>query len=586
MIHFIKRIFNFFSGSIHRELLISFIFIIFSVIIILGTFSINALIKSNRKIIESNISTNMERLMDDLADDVREIEKITDQIIIHQASQNVINNPVNSPETVVALKKSVFPHLSNLVLAAPLPTSISLVIDSGLIPERILGKEFNDSFFNKFAVYSLKDDDRQNYSRFNSSHVSWSCDIQDYELGTISYGRRILDTRTLVPMGFIMGRIRIEDFFSEFGKLENARTFVFHNDGRLIYSSSGLDKFVERNYGIVLRDSIPGTPWNVITGVPDDFIRQGMNSILGFSFIISLIVLLIAVIFIYLFTRFFSFRIEVLAKAMKSFREGDFSVHVNDIRQDEIAVLSDAFNHVVKDMEQLLFRVKKSERENRRVELNLLKAQINPHFLYNSLSSIGQLSKLGRKDETYKLILALSKFYRLTLNKGNLYIPLGEELQRITSYLEIQKMKYRERLTVVTDFDESITDVMIPDFILQPFLENSFAHGWTEEPLKIHIETESRQDHIYIGISDNGSGMTQKKVHEMLNSQSPSGGFGIYYVRKRLENFYRGKAELNILSNPGEGVTIRIILPFEGAVIEEEDNLAEYYDMYTKLTRQ
>lgn len=583
MIRFLKKTINYFFGSIHRELLITFLFVLVFVVLVFGGFSINALVRSNRRIIESNVSTNMNRLIDDLSYKMNEIERITDQIIIHEPSQEVINNPVNSAETVVALKKSVFPHLSGLTVASPVPTSIALIIDSETIPERILGGVFNDSFFDKFAVFSLREENRQDYKRFGSSRIAWYCDEKDQELGTIAYGRRILDTKTLDPMGFVMGRIRLSDFFSEFSKMQNTHTYVYHSDGRILFSTSGSLVFDEKAYGAILEAGIPGTPWSVISGVRTDLIREGTWGIFRFSIIIGSVVILFAMLFSSLFTGFFSNRIEILLKAMNAFREGDFSIRVQDPRQDEIAGLSNAFNHVVEDMEKLLQRIKESEREKKKVELNLLKAQINPHFLYNSLSSIGHLSKMGRKDETYKLILAVSKFYRLTLNKGNLYIPLGEELQRIMTYLEIQKMKYRERLIVSTSFDNRINDILIPDFILQPFLENSFAHGWRDSPLTITLSTEKRKDHIMIRISDDGIGMEQSKAVEMMNRESPSGGFGIYYVRKRLESFYQGGSGLFITTEPGEGMDILISLPIKGALITEKSDQPEYYDMYSKL---
>lgn len=200
-------------------------------------------------------------------------------------------------------------------------------------------------------------------------------------------------------------------------------------------------------------------------------------------------------------------------------------------------------------------------------EFKALQAQINPHFLYNTLDMINWLSQSGKREEVSTAIQALSKFYKLTLNKGNTTVRLEDELIHVSLYVKLQNMRYNDKINFIVDIQDELLDYEMPKLILQPIVENSIQHGIFGKESKegtIVITGWLEQEDLIFIVSDDGVGITGDKLDSILsgNGDSSTGSnIGIYNTHKRLQLFYDTQFGLSYQSTPGIGTEVTIRIP-------------------------
>jgi len=181
--------------------------------------------------------------------------------------------------------------------------------------------------------------------------------------------------------------------------------------------------------------------------------------------------------------------------------------------------------------------------------------------LYNTLSSINSLANLGEIDKVSEMVSSLVKFYRLTLNKGKAIMTVGEELEQVKAYIDIQAIKYGNRFKISYDVDERIFKYTTLKLILQPFVENVLNHAWYEETINIRITAEMIDGSIVFKIIDNGVGMNEETISLIFNTEGSSIGYGIRNVNDRIRLHYGKEYGVSISSSIGIGTTIKIIIP-------------------------
>jgi len=195
------------------------------------------------------------------------------------------------------------------------------------------------------------------------------------------------------------------------------------------------------------------------------------------------------------------------------------------------------------------------------LELELLQAKVNPHFLYNTLNSISRLAKCNETDKMHEMIINLSKFYRLTLNDGKLIIPIGSEIEQVKAYMDIQSMKFSERVTVSFSVDDSILNYKTISFIIQPFVENSIKHGLTKDKINIKIDAFPENNNIIFIIKDDGAGIPPELLSQILDSDAVSVGYGMRNVDQRIKLQFGEEYGVKILSTIGKGTSVIVTIP-------------------------
>lgn len=269
-------------------------------------------------------------------------------------------------------------------------------------------------------------------------------------------------------------------------------------------------------------------------------------------------------------TRIITRPVSRLFVSMNAFREGDFAQQVEVVGTDEIAALSGMFNRMVQDIRQLIDRNYVMVLREKESELNALQAQINPHFLYNALDSLYWQATEGGQDHLADNILTLSDLFRFLLSSGQSEVAVSHEARIITSYLQIQKMRFASRLDYTIDIEESIQDRMMPKLLLQPFVENAIVHGLEKKDSGGHVAVSGWQegDWMRFTIEDNGTGMAPEVIESLLSAPEEKryahqrvGHFAIQNVRERLSLCYGDAAELTVTSTLGEGTRVALRIP-------------------------
>jgi two-component system sensor histidine kinase YesM len=255
-----------------------------------------------------------------------------------------------------------------------------------------------------------------------------------------------------------------------------------------------------------------------------------------------------------------------LTNRVKDIKSGDFEQHVPvEAKALEIQTLSDGFEEMVGQLNSLIQENKKAERRKRHAELELLQAQINPHFLYNTLDTIIWLIEADKKDDSIKMVSALSDFFRFCLSRGKDIITLEEEQKHVLSYLSIQKTRYQDRMDYDVSIPESLYGYSIPKLSLQPLVENSIYHGIKLQREKgvIKVSAVDLGDKIELTVKDNGAGMSEVRLAELRNAieNGEKIGFGLRTVHQRMQLLYGDEYGLKIASSEGVGTTITAVIP-------------------------
>lgn len=255
-----------------------------------------------------------------------------------------------------------------------------------------------------------------------------------------------------------------------------------------------------------------------------------------------------------------------LTGRVEDITRGDFSAKEPvEAVEVEIQKLSNGFEEMASKLNSLIEENKKAERRKRHAELELLQAQINPHFLYNTLDTIIWLIEADQKQESINMVSALSDFFRFCLSRGKDIISLKEEEKHILSYLQIQKIRYRDRMDYQVNIPEELYQYAIPKLTLQPLVENSIYHGikLQREPGVIKVDAVDLGDRIELIVKDNGAGMTDERLQEMRAAieNGEKIGFGLRTVHQRMQLLFGEEYGLTISSTEGVGTTITAVIP-------------------------
>ncbi|WP_320967571.1 sensor histidine kinase [Hungatella hathewayi] len=260
-----------------------------------------------------------------------------------------------------------------------------------------------------------------------------------------------------------------------------------------------------------------------------------------------------------------------VSEAIVKFSTGDFDQRVEVETRDEVGEVAECFNKMVEDIKSLIdenYVITLQEKES---ELAALQAQINPHFLYNTLDSLYWQATEADNDEIAESILALSQLFRLVLSQGKKEVTVAQEIELVSRYLQIQKMRFSRRLHYEINVADEVKSAYIPKLILQPFVENAIVHGFENVSIPCYLTVTGSLDKgkIRFEIKDTGIGMRQDQIDDIWEEEPAQyarqriGRYAIKNIKERLELRYHGDFELEIQSDVGKGTTVILCIPFE-----------------------
>lgn len=249
---------------------------------------------------------------------------------------------------------------------------------------------------------------------------------------------------------------------------------------------------------------------------------------------------------------------------MKEVRAGEMSAHMEMEGKNEISIIASQFNKMMKQINNQMDEIKQVSEMKKDAEIRALEAQINPHFIYNTLDSIHWLAIENGEDEISEMLSEFAQILRYQISKSNDVVEIKDEMEYLKKYLFLQKIRFMDNFEYAIDCEEGILDCHIHKMIFQPLIENAIIHGYAHIRhggflrIKIYHIDESR---ICFSITDNGRGMSQEKVGEVFGEGGSTPSIGVSNVLARLKLYYGDSYRLEVHSEENRGTSIKITIP-------------------------
>ena len=320
---------------------------------------------------------------------------------------------------------------------------------------------------------------------------------------------------------------------------------------------------------------IPGTDWIMVSAVPEsNLTSEGSQLVLNFLFLYALVVI-VCILISQGLSYSITGRISKVAEKMQQVRLSALPTKMDDpVGCDEVSSLIDSYNYMADEINRLVLEQQETANELRHSEFRALQAQINPHFLYNTLDMINWMAQSGETAQVSEAVNLLSRFYRITLSRGNSIITVREELEHVTLYVQLQNMRFNDKLHFFVDVPDEMLDHSMPKLVFQPIVENSILHGILEKPVKegnIVIMGWIEDDTLVFVISDDGVGIPPEKLRTILtgnNTGSKGSNIAISNTHKRIQLCYGGEYGLRYRSKPGSETEVEIRIPANGETLD------------------
>ncbi|GAA0084384.1 sensor histidine kinase [Clostridium sp. CTA-7] len=363
--------------------------------------------------------------------------------------------------------------------------------------------------------------------------------------------------------------------------IDSTGEIIYHPRQQLIYSDlvkennydaanyedgNHIEKF-QGNKRLVTVKTVGYTGWKIVAISPMSDITADYYEMKIFA----IFIMFFAIFTLISINMFVSSRIanpiKSLEKSVKQFENGIANLNISESGSYEIQHLGKAIRSMVNEMNILMDNVMKEQEEKRKSELNALQAQINPHFLYNTLDSIIWMIENENYDGAIVMVTALARFFRISLSKGKNVITVRDELEHARNYLTIQNIRYKNKFTYDIKSEEETLNLTSIKLIIQPLIENAIYHGmeYMSGDGDILVKSYIKNSELYIDIIDNGLGMPQEVADKLLtnesNSQKKGSGIGLRNVHERIQLYFGKDYGLQIYSEPDEGTTIRVHMP-------------------------
>ena len=358
--------------------------------------------------------------------------------------------------------------------------------------------------------------------------------------------------------------------------MDREGNIVYHPQQQLLYAglksenTEALAALEDGDYAddtvIYCLASVEGSDWRAVgVSYVDELVNRNVNDMIRLSCLLAVVVLGAALLTSWLLFRFLGRPLRGLASAMESFEsDADHFAYKPVGGTREVQELSDSFEHMVLRIQELMTTVREEEINLRKTELKALQAQINPHFLYNTLDSIAWMCEQGRNADAVKMVHALARLFRISISRGHELIPIAKEIEHAESYLQIQMYRYKNQFTYTFDVDPDCLGYYCNKITLQPIIENSINHGLDLMVDEGRIDVLVRQDgdDIVFSVRDNGVGMSEEQIEAIMqHGPTDRTGIGIKNVNDRLKIYFGKSYGLHITSEPDIGTCVEIRMP-------------------------
>lgn len=374
--------------------------------------------------------------------------------------------------------------------------------------------------------------------------------------------------------------------------------YILDQNGTVIYSSDEKEIGEQNNYqwferikhephtskslawkdphfnGVIVYDKFPAPykGWYIVKRIPYNVLYQSARETALINIVIGMITLIIVLIATLAVSVKITAPIKVLNTNMKRVEKGDFAADFDSLGNDEIGMLGRTFKSMIAKINELIEREYVLEIENKASQLKMLRSQINPHFLYNALQSIGTLALKSNATQVYTLLTSLAVMMRYSMNVKEDIVTFAAEIKHVKSYLLLQKQRFSEQFAYELDIEKEVEHILVPKMILQPIIENCFKHG-LDQPIDqamIKLMAKRKENgNLSICVMDNGIGANEEKLEQIRRQlfhgasveAQKSEAIGLKNIYDRLQIYYRHQAKMSVESVEGLGFTVNIEIP-------------------------
>ncbi|MDK2787911.1 MAG: two-component system, sensor histidine kinase YesM [Epulopiscium sp.] len=396
----------------------------------------------------------------------------------------------------------------------------------------------------------------------------------------ISFIRLINDLDTQKPIGFIVINLTTDILRNSFKDMTSQdRHFCYYDDqGNILLGDERVKEFQEMEIGqnefeqvseegffytkILSRFHIPDTPFTIAKIEHLSFKKYfSSQAIMVITIIIALTIVCLIIIGIFI-SVYVANPLEKLVQYMDSLKLGWQRKESLRLSNNDAGYLKNIHNYKLIEINRLIDELLEKEKAMQKAELEVLREQINPHFLYNTLGTIADLALQNSADEVYDAIETLGNFYRRFLSKGSKEITIREEVAIVRDYLKLQKLRYEDVFEDEYDLQEDLLDIKIPKLILQPLVENSLYHGVRLKGEKgiIRVSVYEKDQRLHIVVYDSGVGMNPEQIQSLMNENNNK-SFGLKGTIERIRYYYDMDDVFEIRSKEGEYCEVDIKIP-------------------------
>ncbi|MBY9079888.1 sensor histidine kinase [Paenibacillus sp. HN-1] len=555
------------------KMMIPYLLLVLFTDAVIGYISYAMLVGTRTDMAETNIRTGMKQASSNIRYQMDEIQRMSDTLFGSLSFQRALQKKGTPYDIYLVMLDEIVPQITS-----PLKlfgNHIRLMLYTFNEDLNIVSGDNLDEQIKRSDYYILSYHDIENTTWYKNNKESehdniWLQIDTDRKLGNISHIRRLVsysDYKTVI--GYVRITASLSDLFGNFATFPvdqgvTVRLRKSDTDEVIFQRGDGKDNQVNDRF-LTLQETIPDSGFYIEAVVPPSYLHKDAGKMQRIIFAVCAISFLVMACIGLLVARLSGRKMSRIVTLVRSFQEGNFQKRIRFSGNDEFRQIADAFNIMAKNIQDLISSVYVQDIKRKQAELEALQSQINPHFLYNTLSTISSLANLGETRKVTEMVQGLSRFYRLTLNRGHVEIEMEQELQQVETYLEIQKVKYADAFAVYVDVEPQIMQAVVIKVILQPFVENVFKHAWFDETIAIRISGRRVGDEIELKIIDNGIGMREDTVERIMAGKSETGGYGVKNVDERIKLKYGQGYGVTIASIYGAGTTVRIRLPYESA---------------------
>jgi two-component system sensor histidine kinase YesM len=510
---------------------------------------------------------------------ISDIQRVSDFLFWDARTQKLLNTQQTPLTAWEEYTEYLQPKLESALQLSTHTVHITLYINNETLPEVYTTERLSDLSRKEFSIYyssRLKDRPWDHDVKLTRDQSAWGQFFNDSDNHVISVVRLLQDISSfpLKNLGVIRIQVPIHELFDTVSleKPGNDSVFVIlDRAGNIVYKSEpagkgdvALTTLNNEHAYLKVEEEIPVMQGKMLLYVPLHEMQAEARKLKVATFvacILSMIVLILIGAFI---SQYFSRRVTKIVSAMDSFHQGNYLKRIQVKDKDEFAKISNSFNQMASTINHLIEEVYETKLRSTSAELSALQAQINPHFLYNTLSAISTLGQLGQTERMHQMIIKLSQFYRLTLNNGKSLIPIVKELEQVQLYIDIQRIKYEEKFSVSYAVEPSLLPMQSVKLILQPFIENALEHAWyRNNRLNMRISGRLVNGIAELKVIDDGIGMDKQTIQQLSQLGEEALGYGIRNVDERIKLQYGSKYGVRVYSGLGMGTTILIRFPAE-----------------------